>query len=80
MLLPSCINSNPLLMSGSGMERLTHDGDVACAVEGIVGAADLVGAALRHVDEMRNQIAASLFRIDEVGHAEALAPIASWRC
>src|SRR5215813_12677984 len=116
MLLPSCISSNPLLMSGSGMvcviigsisilpsmyqstifgtsvrprappkavpfqtrpgdqlegarcdlragrrdtdddglapaamagfERLTHHRDVAGAVEGIVGAADLVGAAL----------------------------------
>src|SRR5262245_53400703 len=59
----------------AGFERLTHDGDVAGAVEGIVGAADLVGAALRHVDEMRHQIAADLLRIDEVGHAEALAPL-----
>src|SRR5262249_9982750 len=145
MLLPSCISSNPLLMSGSGMvcviigsisilpsmyqstifgtsvrprappkavpfqtppghqlewarcdfragrrdtdddglapaamagfECLTHDGDVAGAVEGIVGAADLVGAALGHVDEHGHQYAATLFRIDEVGHAEALAPL-----
>src|SRR5262252_8659983 len=59
----------------AGFERLTHDGDVAGAVEGIVGAADLVGAALGHVDEVRDQIATNLFRIDEVGHAEALAPL-----
>jgi hypothetical protein len=36
----------------AGFERLTHDGDVAGAVEGIVGAADLVGAALRPVQTL----------------------------
>ena len=51
-----------------------HHGDVADAFEGVVGAADLVGAALGHVDEMRHEVAADLLRIDEVRHAEALAP------
>src|SRR5262252_6386186 len=59
----------------AGFERLAHHRDVAGAVEGVVGAADLVGAALGHVDEVRDQIAADLFRIDEVRHAEALAPL-----
>src|SRR5262249_52042441 len=59
----------------AGFERLAHHRDVARAVEGVVGTTDLVGAALRHVDEVRNQIAADLLRIDEVGHAEALAPL-----
>ena len=58
----------------AGLQRLAHHRDVAGAVEGVVGAADLVGAPLCHVDEMRDQIAADLLRIDEVGHAEALAP------
>src|SRR5262249_20930072 len=44
----------------AGLERLAHHRDVAGAVEGVVGAADLVGAALRHVDEVRDQIAANL--------------------
>src|SRR5262249_1362415 len=48
----------------AGFERLTHERDVAGAVEGIVGTADLVGAALRHIHEMRHQIGADLFRID----------------
>src|SRR5262249_60424304 len=59
----------------AGFERRAAQRDVAGGVEGIVGAADLVGAALGHVDEVRDQIAADLFRIDEVGHAEALAPL-----
>src|SRR5262249_12543792 len=42
----------------AGFERLAHHRDVAGAVEGIVGATDLIGAALRHVDEVRDQIAA----------------------
>ena len=65
ILAGGVINTPQLLMlSGIGdpaelkavginaLERLTHDGDVAGAVEGIVGAADLVGAALRQVDQM----------------------------
>src|SRR6516164_960627 len=59
----------------AGFECEAHHRDVARAVEGVVGATDLVGAALRHVDEVRDQIAADLLRIDEVGHAEALAPL-----
>src|SRR5205823_4628737 len=63
-------------------ERLAHHRDVAGAVEGVVGAADLVGAALGHVDEIGNEacpgpragVTADLLRIDEMGHAEALAP------
>src|SRR6266849_5225151 len=58
----------------AGLQRLAHYRDVAGAVEGVVVAADLVRPALGHVDEVRDQIAANLFRIDEVRHAEALAP------
>src|SRR5262245_3937117 len=57
------------------LQCLAHDGDVPGAIEGIVGAADLVGPALCHVDQMRYQIAADLFRVDEVRHPEALAPL-----
>src|SRR5262249_2310720 len=56
-------------------QRLAHHGDVAGTVERVIGAADLIRAALGHVDEVRDQIAANLFRIDEVRHAEALAPL-----
>src|ERR1700748_2668231 len=45
------------------------------AIEGVVGAANLVCAALCHVDQVRDQIAADLFRIDEMRHAETLAPL-----
>ena len=55
-------------------KRLTHDRHVAGAIEGVVGAADLIGAALGHVDEVRDEIAADLLRIDEMRHAEAFAP------
>src|SRR6266403_2089508 len=48
---------------------------IAGAIEGVVGAADLVGAALCHVDEVRDQIAADLFRIDEMRYAKAFAPL-----
>ena len=58
----------------AGFQRLAHHGDVAGAVEGVVGAADLVGALLGHVDEMGDEVGAGLLRIDEVGHAEPLAP------
>ena len=53
---------------------MPHQVDVADAFEGVVGAADLVGAALGHIDEMGDEIAADLLRIDEMRHAEALAP------
>ena len=53
---------------------IAHEADVADAFERVVGAADLVGAAFGHVDEVGDQIAADLLRIDEMRHAEALAP------
>src|SRR5262249_53211677 len=59
----------------AGFQRLADHRDGAGAVEGVVGAADLVGGTLRHVDEVRDQIASNLFRIDEMRHAEALAPL-----
>ncbi len=55
-------------------ERLAHEINIADALEGVIGAADLVGAALGHVDEMGDEVAADLLRIDEVRHAEALTP------
>src|SRR5690606_6906835 len=58
----------------AGLQRHAHDVDVARAVECIVGTADLVRPALRHVHEMGDEVAADLLRIDEVRHAEALAP------
>src|SRR6516162_2160924 len=59
----------------AGLERLAHHRDVAGAVEAVVGAPDLVGAPLCHVDEMRDQVAPDLLRIDEMRHAEPLAPL-----
>src|SRR5690606_12107050 len=41
-------------------ERRSHGGDVARAVERVVGAADLVRTALRHVHEMGDEITANL--------------------
>ena len=58
----------------AGFQRLAHHRDVAGAVEGVVRAADLVGARLGHVDEMRHEVGADLLRIDEMRHSEALAP------
>src|SRR5690606_20696669 len=55
-------------------QRLAHDGDVARAVEGVIGPADRVGAALRHVDEIGHEVAFHLLRVDEMRHAEALSP------
>src|SRR5262249_57798365 len=48
--------------------------NVCQKVKGVICAADLVGAAFSHVDEMGDEIAADLRRIDEMRHAEALAP------
>ena len=53
---------------------MAHYVDVARAIEGVVGAADLIRAALGHVDEVCDQVAADLIGVDEVSHAEALAP------
>src|ERR1700730_8665244 len=58
----------------AGFQRLPQHGDVAGAIKRVVGAADLVGARLRHVDEVRDEVLAEIFWIDEMGHAEALAP------
>ena len=69
---PMMIDCAPAAVAG--LQRLAHHRDVAGAVEGVVGAADLVGAALGHVDEIGHEIAADLLRIDEMRHAEALAP------
>src|SRR5918999_3100311 len=52
----------------AAFQRLPHHGDVAGAVEGVVGAADLVGGGFGHVDEMRDEVGADLLRIDEMGH------------
>src|SRR6516164_7074200 len=58
----------------AAFERNSHQIDVAHAFKGIIGAADLVGVAFSHVDEMGDEIAADFRRIDEMRHAEALAP------
>src|SRR5690606_23514908 len=58
----------------AGFERLAHHRDVAGAVECVVGAADLVGSALGHVHEIGHKVFADLLRVDEMRHAEALAP------
>src|SRR5579863_322841 len=55
-------------------QRLAHDLHAAGAVERIVGAANLIGAAFGHIDEMRDDVALDLLRIDEMRHAEAFAP------
>src|SRR5256714_1501004 len=57
------------------LQRLAHYRDIARAIEGVVGAADLGCAPLCHIDEVCDQIAADLFRIDEMRHAETLAPL-----
>ena len=54
----------------AALERLPHYRDIAGAVEGVVGTADLVGTALGHVDEMGDEVGASVLGVDEVGHAE----------
>ena len=58
----------------AGFQRLAHHHHVAGAIEGVVGAADLVSAPLGHVDQIGDEIAADLLGIDEVGHPEAFAP------
>src|SRR6202035_4965982 len=58
----------------AALQSHAHESDIADAFEGVVGAADLVGAALGHVHEMSDEIAADVLRIDEMGHAEAFAP------
>ena len=58
----------------TAFQRRAHEIDIADAFEGVIGAADLIGAAFGQVDEMGDKIAADLLRIDEMRHAEALAP------
>ena len=55
-------------------ERRPHQVDVSDAFESIVRAADLVGAAFGHIDEMRHEFASEFGGVDEVRHAEALTP------
>src|SRR5260370_42011365 len=52
----------------TGFQRLTHHGGVAGTVEGEIG------AAVGQRDQMRNDVAIELLRIDEMRHAEAAAP------
>jgi hypothetical protein len=48
------------------LERLAHEIDVADALEAVVG------AAVRHRDQVLHEIAADFLRIDEIRHAEFL--------
>src|SRR5476651_1313271 len=48
----------------AAFERLAHQGRIADAFEGIVG------AALGQLDEMADEVARDLFRVDEMRHAE----------
>ena len=58
----------------TGLERLAHHLHVAGAVEGVVGTTNLVVAAFGHVDEIGHDVALDFHRVDEVRHAEPLAP------
>src|SRR5262249_31665523 len=58
----------------AAFQRLAYDGDVAGAVEGVVGAADLVGAALGHIDDVGDEVLSGVLRVDEMRHPEALTP------
>src|ERR1700680_1175829 len=58
----------------AAFQRRAHQSDIADAFKGVVGTADLVGAALGHVYKVGDEIAADVARIDEMRHAEALAP------
>src|SRR5579883_1460765 len=58
----------------AGFQRLAHHRHVAGAIECIVGAADLVGTAFGHVDQIGDELATDLLRVDEMGHPEAFAP------
>ena len=44
----------------AGFQRLAHHRHIAGAIEGVVGAANLVGAAFCHVDQIGHEIAADL--------------------
>ena len=62
------------LAAMAGFERGTHQIHIADAFKRVIGAADLISTRFGHVDEMGNEIAAEFCRIDEMRHAEALAP------
>src|SRR5581483_8541148 len=51
-----------------------HQLDVADALERVVAAADLVGRRLGEIDDIGHEIAADLLGVDEMRHAETLAP------
>jgi VIT1/CCC1 family predicted Fe2+/Mn2+ transporter len=51
----------------AALERLAHELGVADALEAVVG------AAAGELDEVRDEVALDLVRVDEVGHAEARA-------
>jgi hypothetical protein len=75
--LPSSGDADDYALSPAamaGFEGRAHQIDVADAFESVIGAADLIGAAFRHVDEVSNEIAAEFGWVDEMRHAEALAP------
>src|SRR6185437_13775904 len=58
----------------AGLQRLAHDGGVAGAVEGVVGPA--VGEGHEVGDDVApTTFLGDLLRVDEVGHAEAAAPL-----
>src|SRR5262249_4158219 len=57
----------------AALERRAHGVDVADALEGIIG------AAAREVHQIIDEIGTDLLRVDEVGHAETLAPGLSLR-
>src|SRR5438552_7167162 len=52
----------------AAFQRLTHDCDVAGAIESVVG------AAVGQPDEMLDDIAGDFLRVNEMGHAELAAP------
>src|SRR4029079_13577479 len=58
----------------TAFQRRAHQLDIADAFEGVVATADLVGRGLGEIDQIGHDIAADLLRIDEMRHAETLAP------
>src|SRR5690606_22054514 len=57
----------------AALQGLTHQVDVADALEAVIG------AAVRQLDEMRDEIAADFLRVDEVRHAEFLGELLATR-
>src|SRR5690242_436016 len=70
--LPGAGNADsPAAMTA--FERGPHQIYVTDTFESIIRPTDLVGAAFGHIDEMRNEFASDLRRINEMRHAEALS-------